>query len=66
MQLVKLSDNLRPLTIAAGLFTAGSTLAYSDLDDFSGIIAQTSNSTTTEYIKTVDKREHIYSNQEFV
>lgn len=66
MQLVKLSDNLRPLTIAAGLLTEGSTLAYSDLDDFSGIIAQTSNSTTTEYIKTVDKRESIYSNQKFV
>lgn len=66
MQLVKLSDNLKPLTIAAGLLTANSTLAYSDLDAFSGILAQTSNSSTTDYIRSVDTRELISSNRKFI
>ncbi|KAF0236880.1 MAG: hypothetical protein FD181_2387 [Prolixibacteraceae bacterium] len=57
MQLVKLSNKLRPLTLAAGLFSAVTTFAYSDLDNYSGILTMTSNYKTSEYIKLVDKSD---------
>ncbi len=55
MQLVKLSNKLRPLTLAVGLLSVTTTFAYSDIDDYSGILTITSNNKTSEYIKSVDK-----------
>ncbi|MBK5247292.1 MAG: hypothetical protein JJE49_08520 [Peptostreptococcaceae bacterium] len=57
MQLVKLSNKLKPLTLAVGLFSAATTLAYSDLDNYSGILTITSNNRTSEYIKSVDRSD---------
>lgn len=56
MQLIKLSNKLKPLTLAAGLFSAVTAFAYSDLDNYSGILTITSNN-TSEYIKSVDKND---------
>ncbi|MEN6455406.1 MAG: hypothetical protein ABFD10_14210 [Prolixibacteraceae bacterium] len=55
MQLVKLSNKLRPLTLTVGLLSATTTFAYSDIDNYSGILTITSNNRTSEYIKSVDK-----------
>jgi len=57
MQLVQLSNKLRPLTLAVGLLSAASTFAYSDIDNHSGILTITSNNRTSEYIKSVDKSD---------
>ncbi len=57
MQLVQLSNKLKPLTIAAGLLSVSSTFAYSDIDAFSGILTITTNDRTSEYIKSVDNRD---------
>ncbi len=57
MQLVKLSNKLKPLTLAVGLLSASSTFAYSDIDNFSGILTITANNRTSEYIKSVDKTD---------
>ena len=57
MQLVQLSNKLRPLTLAVGLLSAASTFAYSDIDNYSGILTITSNNRTSEYIKSVDKSD---------
>jgi len=58
MQLVKLSNKLRPITIAASLLTVGSIpYAYSDIDSHSGILSVTSNNTTTNYLNSVDKND---------
>jgi len=57
MQLVKLSNKLRPLTLAVGLLSATTTFAYSDIDNYSGILTITSNNRTSEYIKSVDKSD---------
>lgn len=57
MQLVQLSNKLKPLTLAVGLLTAASTFAYSDIDNYSGILTITSNNRTSEYIKYVDKSD---------
>lgn len=57
MQLVKLSNKLKPLTLAAGLFSAVTAFAYSDVDNYSGILTVTTNNLTSEYIKTVDKND---------
>ena len=54
MQLIKLSNKLRPLTLAAGLISATSVFAYSDIDDYSGILTVTTNNRTSEYMKSVD------------
>ena len=54
MQLVKLSNKLKPLTLAVGLFSAATSFAYSDLDLNSGIISETNNNKTSEYMKLVD------------
>ena len=57
MQLVQLSNKIKPLTLAVGLLSATSTFAYSDIDNYSGILTMTSNNRTSEYIKSVDKRD---------
>lgn len=57
MQLVQLSNKLKPLTLAAGLFSVTATFAYSDVDAYSGILTITTNNRTTEYIKSVDNNE---------
>ena len=57
MQLVQLSNKLKPLTLAVGLLSAASTFAYSDIDNYSGILTITSNNRTSEYIKSVDKSD---------
>lgn len=57
MQLVKLTNKLKPLTLAVGLLSLSNTFAYSDIDNYSGISAITSNNRTSEYIKTVDKND---------
>lgn len=59
MQLVKLSNKLKPLTLAVGFFSAATTFAYSELDNYSGILTITSNNRTSEYIKSVDKSDAI-------
>jgi len=57
MQLVQLSNKLKPLTLAVGLLSGASTFAYSDIDNHSGILTITSNNRTSEYIKSVDKSD---------
>ncbi len=57
MQLVQLSNKLKPLTLAVGLLSTSSTFAYSDIDNHSGILTITSNNRTSEYIKSVDKND---------
>ena len=60
MQLVQLSNKLRPITLAVGLLSAASTFAYSDIDSHSGILTITSNNRTSEYIKSVDKNDSAF------
>ena len=55
MQLVQLSNKLKPLTLAVGVLSATSTFAYSDIDNYSGVLTMISNNRTSEYIKSVDK-----------
>jgi len=57
MQLVKLSNKLKPLTLAVGLLSTVTSFAYSDIDNYSGILAITSNNRTSEYINTVDRND---------
>jgi hypothetical protein len=57
MQLVQLSNKLRPLTLAVGLLSATSTFAYSELDAYSGILTITTNNRTSEYLKSVDNND---------
>jgi len=64
MQLVNLSQSLRPITIAVGMITASSFL-YSDMDSFSGVITATTNSFTSDYIKHTDERENEVLLQKF-
>ena len=65
MQLVQLSNKLRPLTLAAGLLSAATAFEYSDVDAFSGILTLTSNNKTSEYIKSVDKSDTNFFLQKF-
>ena len=60
MQLVQLSNKLKPLSLAVGLLTASTTFAYADLDAFSGIITTTSNNQTSKYITSVDKNDNSF------
>jgi hypothetical protein len=55
MQLVPFSDRIKPLTLAAALLSATPAFAYTDLNAYSDILTSTSNLTTLEYIKSVDK-----------
>jgi len=65
MQLVQLSNKLRPLTLAAGFLSSATAFAYSDLDAYSGILTITSNNKTSEYIKSVDKSDTGFFLQKF-
>ena len=65
MQLVQLSNKLRPLTLAAGLLSAATAFEYSDVDAYSGILTLTSNNKTSEYIKSVDKSDTNFFLQKF-
>ncbi len=65
MQLVQLSNKLRPLTLAASILTAATAFAYSDLDAYSGILTITTNNKTSEYINTVDKSDRSFFLQKF-
>jgi hypothetical protein len=65
MQLVQLSNKLKPLTLATGLLSMTNAFAYSDIDAFSGILTVTTNSKTSEYIKSVDKSDNGYFLQKF-
>lgn len=56
MQLVKFSTSLKPITLAVGLL--GTTHAYSDVDTFSGILTNATNSKVAEYIKKIDGSEN--------
>jgi len=61
MQLVELSNKLKPLTIAVGLASSSAAFVYSDIDIFSGITS-ISNNKTLNYIKIVDNNEnHIWT-----
>jgi len=57
MQLVELSNKLKPLTIAVGLMSSSAAFVYSDIDIFSGITS-ISNNRTLNYIKNVDTNEN--------
>ena len=57
MQLVELSNKLKPLTIAVGLMSSSAAFVYSDIDIFSGITS-ISNNQTLNYIKKVDNNEN--------
>jgi len=57
MQLVQLTNKLRPLTLAASLLSASAVFAYSDVDAYSGILNITTNNKTSEYINLVDKSD---------
>ena len=65
MQLVQLSNKLKPLTLAAGLLSVATAFAYSDLDAYSGILTVTTNNKTSEYIKSVDKSDNSFFLQKF-
>jgi hypothetical protein len=65
MQLVKLTNKLKPITIATGLFYTANVVTYSDIDAYSGILTVTTNNKTTEYIKSVDKNDNGYFMQKF-
>ena len=60
MQLVQLSNKLKPITLTVGLLSATSTFAYSDIDSHSRILTITSNNRTSEYIRSVDKNDGAY------
>jgi hypothetical protein len=60
MQLVELSNKLKPLTIAVGMLSSSTAFAYSDIDNFSGI-KSISNNRTLNYIQDVDNNDnHIW------
>lgn len=62
MQITKLTEKLKPLTLAAGLLTS-SGLAYADIDNYSKITATSGR--TSEYINTVDKNDIAYLSTKF-
>lgn len=60
MQLVHLSNSLKPITLAVGLLSATSVMSYSDVDAYSGILTTITNNQTSNYIKSVDKNDNGY------
>jgi len=62
MQLVNLSNKIKPisLSLSIGLLTSTSSFAYSDVDAFSGISSITTNNRTSEYLSTVDRNDFGY------
>jgi len=65
MQLVELSNNLKPLTIAVGMFSSSAAFVYSDIDVFSKITSITSNQ-TLNYIHEADNNDNHLWAQRFV
>lgn len=65
MQLVHLSNSLKPITLAVGLLSVTSAMSYSDLDAYSGIITTTSNNQTSKHIKSVDIKDLMYFSHKF-
>ena len=65
MQLVQLSNKLKPITIAASLLHATTSYSYSDIDAYSNILSIASNNKTSEYIKIVDKNDNSFYLQKF-
>ncbi len=65
MQLVKLSNKLKPITLAAGMLSSGVIFAYSDLDSYSAILTTATNNKTSEYIRSVDKNDNAFLLQKF-
>jgi len=59
MQLAKLSNKIRPLTLAAGLISATSLYASSDVDSHSGIFSVPTDHRTSEYIKSIDQNDNL-------
>ena len=57
MQLVDLSNKLKPLTIAVGMLSPSAAFSYSDIDIFSEITS-ISNNRTLNYIQNVDKNDN--------
>ena len=53
MQLVTLSNKLKPITLAMGLLSSTS-FVYSDIDAYSGILTVTTNSKIAEHIRYTD------------
>lgn len=58
MQLVQITDKLKPLALAVGLFSTPSAFAYSDIDFHSGILTNITNNKTAEHIKIVDNNDY--------
>ena len=65
MQLTHLTNKLKPITLAAGILSATQSFAYSDFDEYSGILFPTSNSKTEEYIKIADNNDTSYFSRKF-
>lgn len=65
MQLVHLSNTLKPITLAVGLLSATSVMSYSDFDAYSGILTTITNNQTSNYIKSVDKNDNGYLMHKF-
>ena len=65
MQLVELSNKLKPLTIAVGMLSPSAIFAYSDIDIFSGITS-ISNNRTLHYINDVDNNDNLFWTHRFV
>lgn len=65
MQLKKISASLKPISIAGVL--VGTTLLYSDIDQFSGINTTLSDEHTSEYVRLNDfqRREVLLSRARF-
>lgn len=57
MQLVQLSNKLKPISLTVGLLSAASLFAYSDVDNYSGILTDATNNRTAEYIKSTDRSD---------
>lgn len=58
MQLTRLSNSLKPITLAATIISSTAAFAYSDLDSFSGILTNTTNDLTSNYIKQIDEKSN--------
>jgi len=65
MQLVELSNKLKPLTIAVGIFSTPAAFAYSDIDSYSGITS-ISNNRTLHYIQDVDNNDNRFWTHRFI
>ena len=60
MQLTKISDKLRPLTLAAGIISAASLYTCSAVDCHSGIMSIATNNRTSEHFKAVDQDNNAF------